>query len=290
MASRQYAAVLVAVVIAATLTGFGAWLTMPESAMTSPASGHPGLAISPSGPRPSASASGKTKPTKPPTKKPAPSKTLSKPRSPGSGRGPAGTMMYTGTTSVALTFDDGPDPVYTPQILDLLKKYHVHATFCVIGYRAAEYPSLIRRIVNEGHTLCNHSWQHLSDLGTRDDTYIKQDLQRTNDAIHDAVPRAKVKYFRAPYGSFTPAMVTDAAALGMKSIYWAIDPRDWDTPTFGTGSTMAAHVISEIETHIRQGSIILSHDGGSRSGTVLAYKTLVPWMLKTGYKLAGLPT
>lgn len=293
MAHRQYLAVLITVVVAAALTGLGAWLTMPDDNPDGLAGGLPRPPISPAA---SAPGSPTSKPTIPPasqspTKKSTPSatKTSARPRQAGSGSGPAGSMMYTGTKSVAMTFDDGPDPTYTPQILDLLKQYHVRATFCVVGFRARDYPDLIRRILNEGHTLCNHSWQHLLDLSKRDDAYIKRDMQKTNDAINAAAPNAKVKYFRAPGGNFTPEIVDDAASLGMKSLYWAIDPRDWDTSTFGTGSGMANHVIAEVKARIRQGSIILSHDMGKRSGTILAYKTLIPWMKSAGYSLTALP-
>jgi len=198
-------------------------------------------------------------------------------------------MMYTGTDGVALTFDDGPDRTYTPQILDLLKKYKIHATFCLIGKKARDNPDLVRRIYNEGHTLCNHSWAHDLHLGDNVEGHIRADMQMTNDAIHAAVPGAKISYFRAPGGNFTTQMVQIAASLGMKSIYWQVDPRDWDTPTYGTGSSMASHIIGVVERNVRRGGIILSHDAGPRSGTVLAYKTLIPWLQKVGYKLIPLP-
>jgi peptidoglycan/xylan/chitin deacetylase (PgdA/CDA1 family) len=198
-------------------------------------------------------------------------------------------MIYTGTAAVALTFDDGPDPTYTPQILDLLKKYKVHATFCLIGKKVQAYPSLVRRIVAEGHTLCNHSWAHDLSLYRNSDGHIRADMQVTLDAIHAAAPGSKVKYFRAPGGNFSTREVQIAASLGMRSIYWQVDPRDWDTATYGTGSSMAAHIIHEVETHVRQGGIVLSHDAGPRSGTVLAYQTLIPWFQKVGYKLIPMP-
>src|SRR4030095_15932219 len=144
------------------------------------------------------------------------------------GYGPAGSLRATGSSAVALTFDDGPDPVNTPKLLDLLKKNGVKATFCVVGFRARDHPDLIRRIVNEGHTICNHSWQHLMDLGQRTDDYVLQDLQATNNAIRAAAPKAKIKYFRAPGGNFTTGLVALAKRLGMTSIYWAVDTRDWE--------------------------------------------------------------
>ena len=81
--------------------------------------------------------------------------------------GPFGSLATTGTAAVALTFDDGPDPQYTPQVLALLREYEVKATFCVVGENAQSHPDLVQAIVAEGHTLCNHSWHHDVTLGSR---------------------------------------------------------------------------------------------------------------------------
>jgi peptidoglycan-N-acetylglucosamine deacetylase len=198
-------------------------------------------------------------------------------------------MRTTGSSGVALTFDDGPDPINTPKMLDMLKQCGVKATFCLVGFRARDRPDLVRRIVNEGHTVCNHSWQHLLDLGatTRTDDYIKHDLQATNNAILKAAPHAKIQYFRAPGGNFTPRLVQIAKDLGMKSLYWAVDPRDWDKATYGTGPAMVDHVISAVEGSARPGAIILSHDNG-KPDTITAYRTLLPW-LKARFKLIAMP-
>ncbi|MBV1851623.1 polysaccharide deacetylase family protein [Catellatospora sp. NEAU-YM18] len=196
-------------------------------------------------------------------------------------------MLKTGTDAVALTFDDGPDPINTPKMLDLLKQCGVKATFCLVGFRARDRPDLVRRIYEEGHTLCNHSWQHLTDLGKRGHDYMLKDLKATNDAIHKTVPDAKIAYFRAPGGNFTTEMVQVAKDLGMTSIYWHVDPRDWDSSSYGRGSAMVRHVISSVEGSVRPGSIILSHDNG-KPDTITAYRTLLPW-LKARFELIGLP-
>jgi peptidoglycan/xylan/chitin deacetylase (PgdA/CDA1 family) len=204
------------------------------------------------------------------------------------GKGPSGTMLVTGDRSVALTFDDGPDPTYTPKILDLLQKYGVKATFCVVGFRARDHPELIQRIYNEGHTLCNHSWQHLFTLGTESDAAILKDLQATNAAIHKAVPDAPIAYFRAPGGNYNTRLVGLASSLGMKSLYWAVDPRDWEFTKYGHGTSMVNHVVSSIESSTRPGSIILSHDL-AKPDTIAAYAILLPW-LKARFTLIALPT
>src|SRR6185369_6644307 len=114
--------------------------------------------------------------------------------------GPFGVHQTTGSAAVALTFDDGPDPVNTPLMLDVLKACGVKATFCLIGNKVAANADLVRRIVAEGHTLCNHTWQHNTQLGTYGPDLIREDLQRTLNAIHSVVPGTPVSYFRAPGG------------------------------------------------------------------------------------------
>ncbi|GAB4048225.1 hypothetical protein GCM10028775_11440 [Catellatospora paridis] len=188
---------------------------------------------------------------------------------------------------MALTFDDGPDPINTPKILDELKQCGVKATFCVVGFRARDNPEMITRIAAEGHTLCNHSWQHLFDLAKRDDAYIRKDLENTNKMILRAAPGARVAYFRAPGGNFTTKLVKIASELGMNSIYWHVDPRDWESAKFGKGTVMVNHIIAAVERDVRPGSIVLSHDNG-KPDTIVAYRTLLPW-LKARYTLIALP-
>jgi len=201
--------------------------------------------------------------------------------------GPAGSHATTGTAAVALTFDDGPDPAQTPRILKLLAQQQVHATFCLVGKNVQAHPELVRQIVAGGNTLCNHTWLHSLTLGKQPAAAIRADLARTSAAIQKAAPGAKVKYFRAPGGNFTPRLVAVAQQMGMTSIYWKVDPRDWDHPK---GESHAAHrsrVISTVEKRTRKGSIVLSHDY-AQPDTIAAYQTLIPWLRKH-FKLIALP-
>ncbi len=207
--------------------------------------------------------------------------------SPHSGTGPAGSLRVTGSDAIALTFDDGPDPEYTPQLLDVLKQYNVQATFSMIGSRVRDYPDVVRRVVGEGHNLSNHSWQHLMDLGQRPTDYQHHDLWATLGWFSSAVPDAQVRYFRAPGGNFTAGLVQVAGSLGMTSLYWDVDPRDWDSATFGHGQPMVDHIVSVVKTTTRPGSIILSHDR-VRPDTIAAYKILLPW-LKDHFRITRLP-
>jgi peptidoglycan/xylan/chitin deacetylase (PgdA/CDA1 family) len=200
-----------------------------------------------------------------------------------------GVMKTTGSSGVALTFDDGPSPEYTPQILGLLRKYGVKATFCLIGVNVRAHPDLVQAIVRDGHTLCNHTWTHDLSLGKRSADVIRSDMQRTNDEIHQAVPGAPIKYFRHPGGNFTPLAVRIAAELGMASIGWTVDPRDWDTGGRGTGAPMTGHIVDAVQRYTAAGAIVLSHDGGgNRQCTMDAYRTLLPYLTEH-FTLVALP-
>jgi peptidoglycan/xylan/chitin deacetylase (PgdA/CDA1 family) len=242
----------------------------PPAARTSSGSSQPDPAPSPANP-PS------TTPTKPATTNPSASTPSDAPDGPpvpapassSRGHGPAGAWTTTGTAGVALTFDDGPDG-YSMAVLDLLAKYHIKATFCVIGRQVAAGAAVIRRIVADGHTLCNHTWSHDIRLKTRTAAQIESEMQRTNDAIHAIVPDAPIKYFRNPGGEFSDQTVSIAASLGMKPIYWQVDPQDWRKPS-------PQAIINNVIGHTRPGSIVLMHDGGGdRSATVTALRTILP--------------
>ncbi|MFI5890811.1 polysaccharide deacetylase family protein [Actinoplanes sp. NPDC051513] len=237
--------------------------------------------------KPAASAPSATK--RPPTPKPKPSsstKAVAKKVSAKKGAGPGGSKMTTGTKAVALTFDDGPDPAQTPKILKLLAQNHVHATFCLVGRNVQKHPELVRQIVAGGHTLCNHTWSHDLKLGKKPAAKIKADLARTSAAIHKAAPKAKIKYFRAPGGNFTPGVVSIAKSMGMGSLYWKVDPRDWDHPKGETPAQHRAKIIWRVEHNTHAGAIVLSHDY-AQPDTITAYRTLLPW-LKKRYSLIGL--
>jgi peptidoglycan-N-acetylglucosamine deacetylase len=195
------------------------------------------------------------------------------------GTGPAGSLRTTGSSAVALTFDDGPW-ASTPTVLELLAQYHVKATFCMIGRQVPTHAALVRRIVAEGHTLCNHTWSHDLSLRARPTERIRAELQQTNDAIHAVVPGAAVGYFRAPGGNFTPQVVSIAAGMGMTSISWSVDPQDWRGP--GVQS-----IITNVLANTRPGSIVLLHDGAGPQ-TIAALRAILP-NLAGRYTLIALP-
>lgn len=186
------------------------------------------------------------------------------------GTGPHGTLSTTGSPYAALTFDDGPDPRWTPAVLALLREYEVKATFCVVGQLVVAYPELVRQIVAGGHTLCNHTWSHDVRLGSRPRAAIRADLRRTTTAIRDVVPGARVSYYRQPGGAWTRRVVQVAAEQGMSSLHWAVDPQDWRRP--GAGA-----ITRTVTTDTGAGEIVLLHDGGGeRRDTVQALGRILP--------------
>ncbi|WP_030490106.1 polysaccharide deacetylase family protein [Micromonospora chokoriensis] len=206
----------------------------------------------------------------------------------GSGQDAGGDKLFgahatTGSPRLALTFDDGPDPRYTPQVLALLREYDVRATFCVVGENAQNHPDLVQSIVNDGHTLCNHSWHHDVGLGARSADAIRTDLLRTNAAIRAAVPDAPIVWYRQPGGAWTYPVVSVARQLGMTPLHWSVDPSDWDLPG-------ASKITATVLTQAAPGSVVLLHDaGGDRQGTVDALRRILP-DLTARFELEALPT
>ena len=177
---------------------------------------------------------------------------------------------------LALTFDDGPDPEDTPALLDVLREHHVKATFCLWGDHVRQYPELVRRIAAEGHTLCNHTMTH-ADLSTWTPEQIRADLQATSALIHQAAPRADIRYFRAPYGSWGQSAQV-AAGLGMQPLGWAFDIGDWEEPG-------ADVLVDRIRARITPEAVALMHDGGGdRSGTVEAVDRMIPELRAQGWR------
>jgi peptidoglycan/xylan/chitin deacetylase (PgdA/CDA1 family) len=180
-----------------------------------------------------------------------------------------------GPKAIALTIDDGPSPVYTPQVLQLLASYGITATFSMVGLQVRSNPALAREVAQAGHLIANHTWSHL-DLTKVSASTVTQQMSRGTDAIQDATGR-RPDLFRAPYGAWSSYVLDQCADAGQTPLGWSVDPRDWARP--GTSS-----IIANIMKNTRTGSIILEHDGGgNRSQTVAALKTVIPRLLDAGY-------
>jgi peptidoglycan-N-acetylglucosamine deacetylase len=185
-------------------------------------------------------------------------------------------MRYVqGRKAIALTIDDGPSPVYTPQVLSLLHRYGITASFSMIGVNVAAYPGVARAVADAGHMIVNHT-QHHHNLAFMWPAEVADEMDFATDAIHRATGRVP-DMFRAPYGAWSPAVLQRCWSSGMTPLAWSVDPRDWARP----GVTA---IIGNIMDNTRTGSIILEHDGGgNRSQTVAALRVILPRLLDAGY-------
>ncbi|WP_052287306.1 polysaccharide deacetylase family protein [Streptomyces sp. 769] len=183
-----------------------------------------------------------------------------------------------GGKSVALTFDDGPDPRWTPQVLALLAQHHAKATFCQIGPHAQRYPYLTKSVVAAGHRLCDHSVHHNEQQSSMPLDYNIHEIADAQQEIADAAgPGAKLWYYRAPGGDFKPVIRNIAAQHGLRPIGWSDDSNDWKRPG-------VANILDNINRNLHPGSIVLMHDGGgNRSQTVAALAKLLDQLDAQGY-------
>ncbi|WP_063772026.1 polysaccharide deacetylase family protein [Kitasatospora mediocidica] len=199
--------------------------------------------------------------------------------------------LHAGPMTLALTFDDGPAPATTDQILATLRRHGVTATFFMIGANVEKYPDVVRRVVEDGHRLGNHTWSH-PDLGTLSAAEVRDELERTNEIIARAGRTDPPTLFRAPGGNFTKASLAVGAAMGLRPVSWSVDPEDWSRP--GTDA-----IVERVMSQSRTGSIVLEHDGcltpelvpapggpADRSQTVEALARYLPQLIDAGYRFA----
>jgi peptidoglycan/xylan/chitin deacetylase (PgdA/CDA1 family) len=197
---------------------------------------------------------------------------------PRAGERPARPMYYLhdGPMTVALTIDDGPGPVYTPQILRVLAQHGVTATFSMVGQNVARYPYVARDVAAAGHAIANHTWSH-ANLAVLPAAAVGDQIARAAGAIHAATGQ-RPALFRAPYGAWSPVLLDYCAAQGLTPLDWSVDPRDWARPG-------VAAIAADILRTTRSGAIILEHDGGGdRSQTVAALKIVLPRLLAEGFR------
>lgn len=179
---------------------------------------------------------------------------------------------------VAFTFDDGPDPTYTPQILDALKKYHAKATFFVIGEEAERYPEIIKREAKEGHEIGNHTYRHHFRDG-RSPAMLKKELDKSAVVIENLTGTLP-SLFRPIAGYYDKEIVETAIENGYNVILWSWhqETRDWSKPGV---DNITQNVISDT----RPGDVIIFHDaGGDRSQTVKAVEKILETLYENGYK------
>ena len=194
-----------------------------------------------------------------------------------------------GEHQVAITFDDGPDPRWTPKVLDILKAANVKATFFVVGVNAERYPALVRRIVNEGHEIGNHTYYH-PNLALCWPEHIRLELNATQLLLETITGRATT-LFRPPYAADTgPTELSELAPLKIAEdlnylvVLENIDPQDWAKPG-------ADIILRRIKQQRHDGNVILLHDaGGDRSQTVEALPRILDWLHTRGDTIVPLST
>jgi peptidoglycan-N-acetylglucosamine deacetylase len=191
-------------------------------------------------------------------------------------------IIYSGSRQskkVALTFDDGPDAKYTNQILDILHEHEVKATFFVVGEHAAFYKNTMKRIVDQGHEVGNHSWSHV-DLTKLDENRLQEEINKTDEVIQGYTGKP-VPAFRPPYGAVSK-MVVDYAEKHHKIICWSVDTRDWE-------GIPSDQIVQHVKRDLRNGGIILQHSAGGKHGnlsnTVKALPALIQYLKENGYEL-----
>lgn len=175
---------------------------------------------------------------------------------------------------LAMTFDDGPHPTNTPRLLDILKQRNIKATFFLIGRSAKTYPQIVRRIVEEGHEIGNHTWSHAS-LTSRSDEQIRKELQMTEDALV-AAAGYRPHIVRPPYGAINARikqlMFSD---FGYANIMWSVDPQDWRRPGVSV-------VTNRLVNGAHKGAILLAHD--IHAPTIDAMPSTLDQLLTKGYQ------
>lgn len=185
-------------------------------------------------------------------------------------------IVQTQEKVAALTFDDGPDPLYTGAVLDILKAKNIKATFFVLGQNARQNPDLLKRIFNEGHEIGNHGYSH---------SYIPNkfidELIRTDDLIFQSVKQHTL-YYRPPGGIVSKSIIKEVTDKGQILTLWSVDSRDWQNPG-------PKQIEQNVVKAIFPGSIILLHDGGeNREQTIQALAGIIERLQQQGYRFVTL--
>ena len=187
--------------------------------------------------------------------------------------------LFNGNTrirEIALTFDDGPNPYYTPQVLAILQQFGVKATFFDVGYLVADYPNIVRQEYRQGNVVANHSWSHpvLTNFSAQE---VKSQLTSTTNIIQATIG-ARPFFFRPPYGAINNTVLAQARNLHYTTIMWDGSAEDWNLPGVNA-------IVSKTLYYARNGAILLLHDGGgNRAETVAALPIIIKDLKSRGFR------
>ena len=187
---------------------------------------------------------------------------------------------------LALTYDDGPNDPYTCRLLEVLERHGVKATFFLIGQFVQQKPGIARAVVNAGHAIGSHTWDHPNFIFCST-SEVRRQLELAQKAIFDATG-VKPELFRPPFGGRRPASLRAVRAFGLEPIMWNVTCYDWKART-------AEQIVAHAERQIRGGDVILLHDGGygrmgaDRSRTVAASDTILARYKAEGYEFVTIP-
>ena len=171
---------------------------------------------------------------------------------------------------IALTFDDGPHPVYTPMLLEGLKKRGVKVTFFLMGSAVEKYPDIVKQIADDGHLIGNHTFHHVG-LENADTALIESEVVSANELI-EKIAGERPQFIRPPFGQCDDGIESDT---GMICVLWSIDPQDWCTKD-------ASKVVKRVMANAKDNGIILLHDQYKTS--VMAAFTIIDELQKEGYE------
>jgi peptidoglycan/xylan/chitin deacetylase (PgdA/CDA1 family) len=177
---------------------------------------------------------------------------------------------------VALTFDDGPDPHWTPAVLQILAEERVPATFCLVGIHVQMHPEIVRAELAQHEALCDHTLDHDQHLNRAAPARIAREVNAGADTITGAAG-VQPTFYRPPGGTLSPEVIDIAHQRGLRVLYWTIDSEDYLRPA-------PAVLLQRVLTGVRPGAIILFHDGGGdRSHTVAILRPLIDSLRAQGY-------
>lgn len=180
---------------------------------------------------------------------------------------------------IALTFDDGPDGKTTQQILDILNQYDIPATFFLVGENIKSYPNVVKRMIDEGHQVANHSWSHLRPTDLSLEEFILE-VDTAEKILQDTNISSQFFYYRPPYGLVTPIQIEAMETKRYKIISWSIDSLDWLV-------SEPEKIRDKVIYSAHPGAIVLMHSAGGKNqriGTIKALPGIIETLTRQGYE------